>query len=63
MPKELHSLTPEPIPPCGACRQVMAEFCTPDMPVTLIGDEGVIKETTVEELLPYSFSNQDLHVH
>ena len=32
------------------------------MPVTLIGDEGVIK-TTVEELLPYSFSSQDLHVH
>ena len=41
----------------------MAEFCTPDMPVTLIGDEGVIKETTVGELLPYSFSNQDLHIH
>lgn len=55
--------TPEPISPCGACRQVMAEFCTPDMPVTLIGDEGVVKETTVGELLPYSFSNQDLHIH
>ena len=45
--------TPEPISPCGACRQVMAEFCDPAMPVTLVGDNGVIKETTVEGLLPY----------
>lgn len=51
--------TPAPISPCGACRQVMAEFCTPEMPVTLIGDAGVIKETTVGDLLPYSFTNQD----
>ncbi len=52
--------TPGPISPCGACRQVMAEFCSPDMPVTLVGDAGVIKETTVGELLPYSFSGSDL---
>ncbi|HAB96062.1 cytidine deaminase [Enterococcus casseliflavus] len=52
--------TPEPISPCGACRQVMVEFCTPDMPVTLVGDDGVIKETTVEGLLPYYFTNKDL---
>lgn len=52
--------TPEPISPCGACRQVMAEFCDPAMPVTLVGDNGVIKETTVEGLLPYSFTDKDL---
>ncbi|HIY56758.1 MAG TPA: cytidine deaminase [Candidatus Tetragenococcus pullicola] len=52
--------TPEPISPCGACRQVMVEFFEPDMPVTLIGDHGVLKETTVEELLPYSFTKKDL---
>lgn len=52
--------TPEPISPCGACRQVMVEFCPPTMPVTLVGDEGVIKETTVGELLPYYFTNKDL---
>lgn len=52
--------TPEPISPCGACRQVMAEFCDPAMPVTLVGDSGVIKETTVEGLLPYSFTDKDL---
>ncbi|MDT2596519.1 cytidine deaminase [Enterococcus dongliensis] len=52
--------TPEPISPCGACRQVMAEFCEPTMPVTLIGDNGTIKETTVEGLLPYIFTDKDL---
>ncbi|MGX2943614.1 cytidine deaminase [Enterococcus alishanensis] len=52
--------TPEAISPCGACRQVMAEFCAPEMPVTLIGDQGVKKEMTVEQLLPYMFTEKDL---
>ena len=52
--------TPEPISPCGACRQVMAEFCDPAMPVTLVGDNGVIKEMTVGGLLPYTFTDKDL---
>ncbi|BBM16693.1 cytidine deaminase [Enterococcus avium] len=52
--------TPEPISPCGACRQVMAEFCDPAMPVTLVGDNGAVKEMTVEGLLPYTFTDKDL---
>lgn len=52
--------TPEPISPCGACRQVMVEFCSPDMPITLVGKNGVQMETTVAKLLPYAFSNKDL---
>ncbi|MGM0214574.1 cytidine deaminase [Enterococcus sp. AZ109] len=52
--------TPKPISPCGACRQVMAEFCEPSMPVTLVGDNGVQKEMTVEGLLPYMFTEEDL---
>lgn len=52
--------TPEAISPCGACRQVMVEFCQPDMPVTLVGDNGTIKEMTVEELLPYYFTGKDI---
>ncbi|MGO2082736.1 cytidine deaminase [Vagococcus sp.] len=47
--------TKEPISPCGACRQVLVEFCAPDMPVTLCNLDGKIKETTIQELLPYSF--------
>lgn len=52
--------TLQPISPCGACRQVMAEFFSQDMPVTLVGKNGVLKEMTVEQLLPYSFTGQDL---
>lgn len=52
--------TPEPISPCGACRQVMAEFFDPEMAVTLVGENDVMLETTVAELLPYAFTNRDL---
>jgi cytidine deaminase len=52
--------TPEPISPCGACRQVIAEFCDPSMPVTLVGAQNVFRETTVEELLPYMFTSKDI---
>ncbi len=44
---------------CGACRQVIAEFCPADMPVFLISKNEDVKETSVEELLPYSFKNLD----
>ena len=39
--------------PCGACRQVIAEF-HPGMPVLFTGPDGVV-ETTIDELLPHSF--------
>lgn len=50
-----------PVPPCGACRQVMAEFCAPDMLVLLANMNGDVKETTVEGLLPEAFVAEDLH--
>lgn len=46
--------TPEPIAPCGACRQVMLEFA-PQMEVLLVNKAGKQVLTTVQELLPYSF--------
>ena len=52
--------TDEPISPCGACRQVMVEFCQPEMSVTLVSGSGSTKETTVAELLPYSFTDKQL---
>ncbi|AYC29611.1 cytidine deaminase [Paenisporosarcina cavernae] len=53
--------TKGPVSPCGACRQVMAEFCSPDMPVYLTNLHGDVQETTVAELLPGAFSPEDLH--
>ena len=52
--------TDGPISPCGACRQVMAELLHKNTPVYLTNLKGDVKETTVEELLPYSFSGSDL---
>lgn len=52
--------TEGPISPCGACRQVISEFCAKDMPVIMTNLRGDIKETTVGELLPWSFSPSDL---
>lgn len=54
--------TTKPISPCGACRQVISEFCEADMPVTLVGENGVTKEMTVEDLLPYFFKEEDLSI-
>ncbi|HZX69606.1 MAG TPA: cytidine deaminase [Rhodanobacter sp.] len=47
--------TPQPVAPCGACRQVMAELCDAAMPVLLANLHGDTRETTVGELLPGSF--------
>ncbi|HHY72975.1 MAG TPA: cytidine deaminase [Bacillus bacterium] len=53
--------TKRPVPPCGACRQVMAELCPPNMPIFLTNLQGIITETTVEALLPGAFTAEDLH--
>ena len=47
----------EPIPPCGGCRQKLAEFSKPDVPVTMATISGKEKTTSVRDLLPGSFSN------
>jgi len=52
--------TSGPVAPCGACRQVLAELCPPDMKVYLANLKGDLKETTVEELLPDSFGREEL---
>jgi len=46
---------PAPVPPCGGCRQKLAEFAAPDVPVTLATTDGVTAVTTVADLLPGAF--------
>ncbi|UQZ37660.1 cytidine deaminase [Paenibacillus sp. PK3_47] len=48
------------LPPCSICRQVMAEFCSPDMPVYLTNDKQDILELKLKELLPYAFTDLDM---
>ncbi len=40
-----------PSPPCGACRQMLAEFIVPDAPVMFPASDGV-RTMTFNELLP-----------
>jgi cytidine deaminase len=49
-----------PAPPCGGCRQVLAEFCDAEVPVVFAAPEGAAVETTVGALLPHAFSGADL---
>jgi cytidine deaminase len=45
--------------PCGVCRQVMREFA-PEMTVFIANAEGIVRETSVAELLPDSFGPEDI---
>ncbi|WP_216830048.1 cytidine deaminase [Alkalihalobacterium elongatum] len=53
--------TERPVPPCGACRQVLTEFCSAEMPVYLTNLKGNVQEITVGELLPGAFTAGDLN--
>ncbi|PKR78815.1 cytidine deaminase [Halalkalibacillus sediminis] len=52
--------TKRPVPPCGSCRQVMSEFFDQDMKVIISNKDMETQETSVQELLPFSFDPQDL---
>ena len=45
--------------PCGVCRQVLAEFCEPDMNVVM-GTPDKVVTSTLRDLLPYSFGKANL---
>lgn len=47
--------SPTPVPPCGGCRQKLAEFAAGDVVVTLATVDGTEQRTTVADLLPGAF--------
>ncbi|THF75648.1 cytidine deaminase [Cohnella fermenti] len=53
--------TPQPITPCGVCRQVISELCAADMPVIMGNLQGDIRVMTAAELLPGAFAPSDLN--
>jgi cytidine deaminase len=53
--------TEGPVSPCGACRQVIAEFATEETKIYLANLNGDVKETTISEILPGYFSSKDLN--
>ncbi len=48
-------------PPCGACRQVLAELCGLDLEVLLVDPEENIQRYKMSELLPVSFEKDFLN--
>ena len=50
--------TDGPVSPCGACRQVLSEFG--DMDVIMANVKGDMKVMKLSELLPESFTSEDL---
>ncbi len=43
------------LPPCGACRQVIAEFAPPTAVVHMCNTKGACRSATVGELVPFIF--------
>jgi len=48
--------SPDPVPPCGGCRQKIAEFADPSVTVTLCTTDGRTRAMTVADLLPGVFT-------
>ena len=46
--------------PCGACRQVLAEFGLDTLVLIANGDGELVQETTVKDLLPGAFTPEHL---
>ena len=46
--------------PCGVCRQVLSEFCQSDFKLLIVQDDGGYEEYTLGELLPKSFTKNNL---
>ncbi|MFN7941164.1 MAG: cytidine deaminase [Thermoanaerobaculia bacterium] len=44
-----------PAPPCGLCRETLAEFCGPDLPILLANLQGARRQVRLGELFPDPF--------
>jgi cytidine deaminase len=51
--------TPTLTPPCGACRQILWEFCG-DIPITLLNPDGTEETLSLAALLPRAFDQSFL---
>jgi cytidine deaminase len=59
-PKALVLVTDPEARPCGICLQVMAEFCSPEMPVYCATPKGLGKGLQLKDLLPNPFDSRNL---
>lgn len=57
--RALALVAPRGVPPCGACRQVLAEFCPSGLPVYMgsLSPSEPFRETTLGALFPQPFED------
>ncbi|HIT88999.1 MAG TPA: cytidine deaminase [Candidatus Merdenecus merdavium] len=49
--------------PCGVCRQVMAEFCSPEeFKIILVKNEQELQEYLLKDLLPLGFTKDQISI-
>lgn len=48
--------SPDPVPPCGGCRQKLAEFAKGDVKLTMATTDGTSTTVTVADILPGAFT-------
>jgi len=53
-------VAPQPVTPCGGCRQRLREFAAPDLPIWVADEHAVRLHTTLGLLLPHSFGPEHL---
>jgi cytidine deaminase len=56
----ISTVGPEPLAPCGACRQVIAEFGGPEVEVASVTDAGSSTAWRLADLLPSAVGADDL---
>ncbi len=47
-------------PPCGVCRQVIAEFCSPEFEILVVKAENEYGVYTLKQLLPNAFTPENI---
>jgi len=52
--------SPEPVTPCGGCRQKLAEFGAGRTPVTMANLAGLTRTASLQDLLPGAFAKADM---
>ncbi len=56
----LYATSDKLVTPCGACRQVLEELFPLDAPIYIETSNGDSLNTTIKELLPYAFDEENL---
>ena len=62
--KNVNGLMPDPVSPCGACRQVILEMedrYQQPVRILLYGTRGVYGINSVKDLMPLSFVDENMH--